>query len=146
MTTFELLHKSRAVKLFELSTVLTFGALLTLVTVMTELATVYAGNTGAYALAAISGFADVDAIILSVSRLEIGELSADVAARANLIVVAVNTFSKALGMHGGRGRNPQEPFRDSGRGDRSRSLGLLHCGSTVKWATGNTCEASFGER
>ena len=80
------------------------------------------------------------------SRLEIGELGTDIAARAILIVVAVNTFSKALGMHGRRGRNPQEPFRDSGRGDRSRSLGLLHCGSTVKWATGNTCEASFGER
>ena len=80
-------------ELFKLSTILTFGALLTLVTVMTELATVYAGNTGAYALAAISGFADVDA--MSMSRLEIGELGADVAARAILIVVAVNTFSKA---------------------------------------------------
>jgi hypothetical protein len=37
-------------------------------------------NTGAYALAAISGFADVDA--MSMSRLKIGELGADVAAPA----------------------------------------------------------------
>ena len=59
----------------------------------TEPVTVCVGNTGAYALAAISGFADVDA--MSMSRLEIGELGADVAARAILIVVAVNAFSKA---------------------------------------------------
>jgi len=90
---------------FEFSTVLTFGALLTLVAVMTKVATAYAGNVGAYALAAISGFADVDAITLSMSRLGIGELGADVAARAILIVVTVNTFSKAcLGwMTGGFG-------------------------------------------
>jgi uncharacterized membrane protein (DUF4010 family) len=80
---------------FELSTVLTFGLLLTLVTVLTKLATDYAGNAGAYALAAISGLADVDAITLSMSRLGMEALGADTAARAILIVVAANTVSKA---------------------------------------------------
>jgi uncharacterized membrane protein (DUF4010 family) len=83
---------------FELGTVLKFGALLTIVTVLAKLATGHGGNAGVYALAAVSGTADVDAITLSMSRLAAGSLGADVAARAIAIVVTVNTFAKvALG-------------------------------------------------
>ena len=81
---------------FELGTVLKFGALLTVITVLARIATGYAGNAGAYALAAVSGVADVDAITLSMSQLGAGSLGADVAARAIMIVVAVNTFTKVV--------------------------------------------------
>jgi uncharacterized membrane protein (DUF4010 family) len=50
------------------------------------------GDAGLYAIAAISGIADVDAITISLSRLD-GD--ADLAARGILLAVAVNTISKA---------------------------------------------------
>ena len=54
-----------------------------------------AGDKGAYALAAVSGIADVDAITLSMSRLAGNEISADTAAAAIAIAAGVNTISKA---------------------------------------------------
>ena len=71
------------------------GALLTAIMVLAHFATRYAGDAGVYLLSAISGIADVDAITLSMARLGGGELSLEVATRAILIVVAVNTLSKA---------------------------------------------------
>jgi len=89
---------------FELATVLKFGALLTVVTVLAKLLVRNGQGEGIYALAAFSGIADVDAITLSMSRLASDPASVLVAANAILIVVAVNTVSKAvLGwMTGGR--------------------------------------------
>lgn len=81
---------------FELATVLKFGALLTVITVLTKIVTGGGGSWGAYALAAISGVADVDAIVLSMARLSSGPLDNSVAVRAILIVVAVNTAMKAV--------------------------------------------------
>lgn len=81
---------------FELSTVLQFGALLTVITVAAKLATGAAGALGAYALAAVSGLADVDAVTLSMSRLATGPLGPDTAVRAIGLVVAVNTLAKAV--------------------------------------------------
>lgn len=50
------------------------------------------GNAGVLAVAAVSGIADVDAITLSMARIDITE---ELAARAILVAVAVNTVSKA---------------------------------------------------
>jgi len=81
---------------FELSTVLKFGALLTVISVLANAVTTRAGDLGAYALAAFSGIADVDAISLSMSRLAGGPLGPAVAAHAIAIAVAVNTISKTV--------------------------------------------------
>ena len=75
--------------------VLKFGVLLTTVGFLVRLATLLAGSTGVFVLAAISGLADVDAITLSMARLGGGSLSLDVAAGAVLIAVGVNTLAKA---------------------------------------------------
>lgn len=89
---------------FEIVTVLSFGALLTVITVLAKVVTHVAGDVGAYVLAAISGIADVDAITLSMARLTPGAIRLDVAAWAIVIAVAVNTASKtAMGwLAGGR--------------------------------------------
>lgn len=79
----------------ELRTVLIFGSALTVITIAAKIATSYAGDAGAYAVAAVSGVADVDAVTLSMLRLARGDLAASVAERAIFIVVAVNTISKA---------------------------------------------------
>ena len=50
------------------------------------------GNTGVLAVAAVSGVADVDAITLSMARMDI---AIRLAAQAILLAVAVNTLSKA---------------------------------------------------
>ena len=81
---------------FEITTVLQFGALLTAVTVLANVATAYAGDLGAYVLAALSGVADVDAITLSMARLGAGPLGTEVAARAIALAVAVNTLAKTV--------------------------------------------------
>ncbi len=80
---------------FELSTVLKFGALLTVVGVLAKGATKVAGDFGAYAVAALSGIADVDAITLAMARLGAGELGPDAAAIAIALAVGVNTCAKA---------------------------------------------------
>ncbi len=81
---------------FEIATVLKFGLLLTAITVTTKLLTRVGGGEGIYALAALSGIADVDAMTLSMSRLASDPGSVTLAANAVLIVVAVNTISKAV--------------------------------------------------
>ena len=81
---------------FDLSTVLMFASVLIVVTVLAKVVTSAVGNSGAYALAAVSGIADVDAITLSMASLGAGSLDGDVAARAIAIVVAVNTLAKAF--------------------------------------------------
>lgn len=81
---------------FELDTVLKFGALLMLISLLAKAATTYAGSGGVYALAAVSGIADVDAITLSMARLGGSATTLDVAALAIALAVAVNTISKAI--------------------------------------------------
>lgn len=81
---------------FELTTVLKFGALLTVVTVLAKVLTEVGGGQGVYALAAFSGIADVDAITLSMAQLARDPASIELAANAILIVVAVNTVSKVV--------------------------------------------------
>jgi uncharacterized membrane protein (DUF4010 family) len=79
----------------DLATVLKFGALLTLITVLAKLATATAGSSGAFMLAALSGLADVDAITLSMARSGAQEIGRAPAAAAIAIAVGVNTLTKA---------------------------------------------------
>lgn len=81
---------------FELSVVLAFGALLTLIMLLGKALTVWAGTRGALALAAASGVADVDAITLSMARLGRADLGVETAAFAILLAVAVNTVAKTV--------------------------------------------------
>lgn len=81
---------------FEMATVLKFGCLLTVITALSKVIVTVGGAAGAYMLAALSGIADVDAIVLSVLRLSGAGLPIEVAARAILIVVAVNSVAKAV--------------------------------------------------
>jgi uncharacterized membrane protein (DUF4010 family) len=74
--------------------VLQFGALLAVIMVLAKGAEVWAGSAGAYALAAVSGVLDVDAISLSMARLAPDGLDATSAVIAILIAVAVNSISK----------------------------------------------------
>lgn len=79
----------------DLGAVLEFGALLTVVAILARLATRMAGGAGALAVAAISGVVDVDAITLSVARLDRATLTLDIAAASIGLAVAVNTLAKA---------------------------------------------------
>jgi uncharacterized membrane protein (DUF4010 family) len=81
---------------FEIRSVLAFAVLLTAISALTKIATAYAGDAGAYVLAAVSGIADVDAITLSMARPDGGASSPLVATIAILIAVAVNTISKVF--------------------------------------------------
>jgi uncharacterized membrane protein (DUF4010 family) len=68
---------------FDLATALGFGAFLGLVSVLTEASRQWLGATGLYALALVSGLADVDAITLSLARMNAsGTVSDDIAVRA----------------------------------------------------------------
>lgn len=81
---------------FDPLSVLSFGALLTVISFLAKLASLAAGALGALALAAASGLVDVDAISLSMARLaSAGTLQPSAASGAILIAVAVNSISKA---------------------------------------------------
>lgn len=52
---------------FDLATALGFGAFLALIAVLIPAAQEWMGTGGVYAVAAISGFADVDAVVVSIA-------------------------------------------------------------------------------
>jgi uncharacterized membrane protein (DUF4010 family) len=81
---------------FELLPALKFGLLLVVVMLMAKGFQQWFGDAGLYAVAAISGITDVDAITLSVARLARGELAANVAVQAIVIAACVNTLVKGL--------------------------------------------------
>lgn len=89
---------------FELRSVLSFGLLLAVVMVLAKILTVFAGASGAYALGAVSGLADVDAVSLSMAQLSRTALDPQIASVAILFAAISNTFSKAVlaWMAGGR--------------------------------------------
>lgn len=68
-----------------------FGATLALISLSNR----YAGDMGVYAVAFVSGIADVDAIILSLSSLAKNGLSPVTAHYAILIAIVTNTLAKA---------------------------------------------------
>ena len=81
---------------FDLATVLKFGVLLAVVMLLAEGLTRLFGAGGAYALAAASGIADVDAFTLSMTRLARTTLGAETAAQAILVTVAANSVAKGV--------------------------------------------------
>jgi uncharacterized membrane protein (DUF4010 family) len=83
---------------FDLASVLKFGLLFMAVAAAAKLATNLAGGVGAYGLAAFAGLADVDAITLSIARIDRAKLGPDAAATSICIALAANMVGKvALG-------------------------------------------------
>lgn len=81
----------------DLTTAFLFGGLLALVTLLVHYARIHAGDAGIYALAAIAGFADVDAISLSMANSS--EVALETAVTAVVIAAFVNTGWK-IGLAG----------------------------------------------
>ena len=78
----------------DLMVVLQFGALLAIIMALANGIAGWASSAGTFALAAISGIVDVDAISLSMARLAPERLAATTAVIAILIAVAVNSTAK----------------------------------------------------
>jgi uncharacterized membrane protein (DUF4010 family) len=79
----------------QLKTALIFGLLLSALFIAAEgLARAY-GDAGVYVVAGLAGFADVDAIGLTLARAAGGTLSPSTAARAIVVAMLVNTAVKA---------------------------------------------------
>ena len=80
---------------FRLAPALTFGLLYAVILVVTNGAQRYFGDAGVYGSSLVAGLADVDAITLSMARLQEGnEVSPTVATRAIVIAAAANTLLK----------------------------------------------------
>ncbi len=78
----------------DLATVLKFGLLLALVMVLSRIATHFAGPAGVYAIALLSGMADVDAMALAMGRQGAAEIGLQAAGIAVLLAIASNTVVK----------------------------------------------------
>lgn len=84
-------ESASSLKPFDLSTALGFGLLLGVVTVLSEALKTWLGTSGLYALALASGLADVDAITISMARMQAaGSLAAPVATVAVGLAVLSN--------------------------------------------------------
>jgi uncharacterized membrane protein (DUF4010 family) len=79
---------------FELGIVLQFGFLLAVMLFLAKAVSVLIGDAGVYALSAVSGLADVDAITLSMARLGAGDMPLRSAGLAILVAALTNTVSK----------------------------------------------------
>ncbi|MDD3596721.1 DUF4010 domain-containing protein, partial [Sulfuricurvum sp.] len=80
---------------FDLKEALLMGIVFGATIALTKLANQYIGNTGVYAIASLSGLADVDAIILSLSSLAKNGLNPSTAHYAILIAIVTNTLAKS---------------------------------------------------
>jgi len=79
----------------DLTVALRFGAMIALIMVLTRAANAWLGIGGLFALAAISGLVDVDALTLTAASMaSAGQVTIAVAAIAVLIAAAVNTVVK----------------------------------------------------
>lgn len=80
---------------FQVAPALKFALFFLVITVLSGLATRYFGEQGTYILSFIAGFADVDAITVTLSNQALhGQIAIDVAARGILIAMLVNTAVK----------------------------------------------------
>lgn len=80
---------------FQLRPALAFGAVFAVILLATDVAAESFGDSGVYATAVLSGFADADAITLSLSRLALeGSVSESTAVTGIVIGVAANTLTK----------------------------------------------------
>ncbi len=80
---------------FDLKEALIMGFVFGLTLALIKLANLYAGKTGVYAVALLSGIADVDAIILSLSSMAKNGLNPATALYAIVIAIVANTIAKA---------------------------------------------------
>ncbi len=80
----------------ELGAAFGFAVVLSILFVLVRAAQSWFGNTGIYALSAISGIADVDAVSLSLAQATRGNLPLPIGATGILIAATVNTVVKAL--------------------------------------------------
>lgn len=81
---------------FELLAVLQIAVLLALVELLAKGAGQWLGSAGVFAVAALSGLADVDAVTLSVGSMVPASLTAGVAATAIVTAVVANIAAKAV--------------------------------------------------
>ncbi len=79
---------------FRLWPALKFGGFFALVLALVKLADVYLSTKGVYVVSLISGFADVDAITLSLSQLAKGDLPLEIAKRGIMIAALTNVAVK----------------------------------------------------
>lgn len=80
---------------FELLPALRFAALLSAILLLVEVGRRLFGDAGIYAVALLSGLADVDAITLSLARAAQGELDPGVASRGIALAALSNSLVKA---------------------------------------------------
>lgn len=81
----------------ELSAALRFGLLLALIMLLARAILSVAGDAGIYALAAVSGLADVDALSLSLAKMVAdAQLQPSVATEAIVLAILVNTMVKIM--------------------------------------------------
>jgi uncharacterized membrane protein (DUF4010 family) len=78
----------------ELRAAIQFGLLLAVIMLLAHIFRGWFGDRGVYLVALVSGTTDVDAITLSLSRLALRDLAADVAARGILLAALANTLTK----------------------------------------------------
>lgn len=83
---------------FELRPALTFGAIYALILLVSRTAQIYFGDIGIYLSSIIAGFADVNAVTLSMADLsgENGDLALGVAAQAVILAVLSNTVVRSI--------------------------------------------------
>lgn len=79
---------------FELGTALKLAGLIAVIGLVANIVSARIGDSGAFAVAALSGLADVDAVTLSFARMSGERLAIEGAALAVLIAVTSNTVSK----------------------------------------------------
>jgi uncharacterized membrane protein (DUF4010 family) len=79
---------------FTLTPALKFGAVFAVMLALAKLANVFFSNKGVYVVSIISGFADVDAIVISLSELAKTTLSGDIAAQGIILAVLTNICTK----------------------------------------------------
>jgi uncharacterized membrane protein (DUF4010 family) len=78
---------------FDLSMALGFGVFLGLMTVLTHGAKAWLGDTGLYGLAALTGLVDVDAIVVSISRMH---ASASASTAVAILAIGIAAVSNSL--------------------------------------------------
>jgi uncharacterized membrane protein (DUF4010 family) len=81
---------------FQLGMAIKFGLFLLLILLLSNWLKTYFGDLGTYALATVSGLADVDPLTLSMARMSQNSIDMQVASNAIIIAVTVNSFIKSL--------------------------------------------------
>ncbi len=73
-----------------------FGILYAIILLIAQLARSYSGDSGLMVVSALSGFAKIDAIVLSVARMARTELDTHTATQAIVLATLSNTFFKGI--------------------------------------------------